>query len=484
MEKLNKMYNYNNSDSSFAVNKIQSFDYDNNLNIENDKNTDKIKILELCNTIDNWEKEVLFSQNGFFALKGIEVKNKSKECIEELEKFINSIINKMDLVLPQSKEAVCQIKKLKIDNIKKQILDYESKELFEWEISVYDNALESSVSRALLYKNNPEIIKMSFQNAISILGLMRNREKWNEKIYQAQKSRFIAKFYYSIIRDFLNDKDIKFFIYFEKYKDCLTDEYRNELDNYVNELKQNIIAFNWTKEISSYNISDEEIDKEIAAINDVDLEASVRSFLDLLKKQKKKIDERQQYDISLKSWENVMSLAENEPEKALLFIDLSQKKSTVKAQKDYINKIAKDNLIYTDKSQFIDLLKDFIDNPIKFKFKQLADFRCLLSSVDFDFFEKLQKESDNNLLCIYSDFKYILNKLEQVNIKNKDKLYDSIILFINTLSKYKEITSKEADLEKKNKIIDLILERNLKENNTEKKREIKKDDSIINKSCE
>ena len=35
-----------------------------------EENNDKIKILELMNIIDEWEKEVLFADNGFFSLKG------------------------------------------------------------------------------------------------------------------------------------------------------------------------------------------------------------------------------------------------------------------------------------------------------------------------------------------------------------------------------------------------------------------------------
>ena len=49
---------------------------------------DKIKILEISNMIDKWEKELLFSANGFFSLKGKDVENKTEEFLTELEKFI------------------------------------------------------------------------------------------------------------------------------------------------------------------------------------------------------------------------------------------------------------------------------------------------------------------------------------------------------------------------------------------------------------
>ena len=57
-----------------------------------EENNDKIKILELMNIIDEWEKEVLFANNGFFSLKGKKDENKTKEFVKELDDFISSKI--------------------------------------------------------------------------------------------------------------------------------------------------------------------------------------------------------------------------------------------------------------------------------------------------------------------------------------------------------------------------------------------------------
>ena len=87
----------NNEFESFSVRKIPTIPKEVNLSEIDDEKLDKIKILELCNHIDEWEKEVLFSENGFFSTKGKEVKNKSKEFISELDRFISSKISSMNL---------------------------------------------------------------------------------------------------------------------------------------------------------------------------------------------------------------------------------------------------------------------------------------------------------------------------------------------------------------------------------------------------
>ena len=79
---------------SFSMRKIP-FVQKENLFSDNSVNTNEIKILELSNIIDAWEKEVLFSNKGFFSLKGKDVENKSKEFAQELEKFINAQASKI-----------------------------------------------------------------------------------------------------------------------------------------------------------------------------------------------------------------------------------------------------------------------------------------------------------------------------------------------------------------------------------------------------
>ena len=60
-----------------------------------DINFDKIKILELCNSIDKWEQEILFDEKGFYSVKGKDVKEKLPEFEKELEDFINVKISEV-----------------------------------------------------------------------------------------------------------------------------------------------------------------------------------------------------------------------------------------------------------------------------------------------------------------------------------------------------------------------------------------------------
>ena len=73
---INKVY-----EDSFSLRKIDVFDEN---VLDNDFSLDKVKILDFSNSIDKWEQELLFSENGFYSLKGKDVENKVKEFYSEI----------------------------------------------------------------------------------------------------------------------------------------------------------------------------------------------------------------------------------------------------------------------------------------------------------------------------------------------------------------------------------------------------------------
>ena len=112
---------------SYSIRKIPVV-YKENIDSENIDSIDKIKILEISNFIDKWEQEILFSENGFYSLKGKNVENKTKEFIQELNELVNSKIFEINFSDSMYKEIISDIKNKKIAAIKKQMSqeEYES----------------------------------------------------------------------------------------------------------------------------------------------------------------------------------------------------------------------------------------------------------------------------------------------------------------------------------------------------------------------
>lgn len=450
--------------SSFSLRKIpvSNNDKDININLENNSYLDKIKILELSSLIDNWEQELLFSDNGFFSLKGKEVENKAKEYISQLEKFINKKISEISFSSENAKKAAQEIKRIKIENIRQQLFSHQEKEIHEWEIQVYNNSIEASLKRAVSYKNDFKIIKEEFSKCIGIINQVAQVQQWTTKILKSKKDNFISNFYFSIINAYLKENDIKFVHLFEEYKKYLNEEHKEKLEQAVKELKSNIVAYNWAVEIFSYNIDNNEVEKEIKGIKDPELEKNVRKYLSLLKNQQKYQEKSLKKTTIENSWETIINLISENPAKALLSVDYNQSLNEKKAQQEYIKQITNNGFIKTDKKTYIELLKELLKDFVEFREKSLFEYKHLLSEKDFNFFDKIHKDSDEHCALIISDYKYILEKLENKGIKDFKEQYDFISVYQSVLSDYELINSKTADIEKKNKIIDAIFDRHNK----------------------
>ena len=211
----------NNLNTGIALRKIPASLNENTPEIITDKGIEKIKIIELSCAIDKWEKTVLFAENGFFSLKGREAEEKKKQYLEELNRFISSEIFKMKFSEPFSREAVLKIKEEKLAAVKFQLEAHAQAQLHEWEISTYEEALNTTVKRAVLYKTNPYVVQTAYMNGIKIIEIIADKEDWNNKLLNYRKKQFISDFYLALINEFINDKDINAYLYFNRFKDVI-----------------------------------------------------------------------------------------------------------------------------------------------------------------------------------------------------------------------------------------------------------------------
>lgn len=453
----------NNEFESFSVRKIPTILKEVNLSEIDNEKLDKIKILELCNLIDGWEKEVLFSKNGFFSIKGKDVKNKSKEFISELDRFISSKISSMNFEKEFSKQIVQEIKQKKIQTIKVEMQKYEQNQIKEWQFNVFENALSFAISRAVLYKSNEEIIISSYNNAQNVIKLISQQEKWDKKTYKSKKEAFDSKFYFYLISAFIQDKNSIAVHYFDKYKDYLFDDEKVKLEKNIKEFKVNVIAFNFAKELFSYNLSEEEQQKELKTIEDEQIKNAATKYLLEFVASDKKSKKEEEKQKNLDNWQEIIDMVKQDIDRSYLYIDYSLPNISITSKKHYISAMKENNCIVTDKKKFIELISEFFDDFISFKQKDIADYQAYLSVEDYNLFLNFQNLNIPEFEKINIDYKYLISRIKDINLKKQDDKYDFIKLMFSSLSEYKKNNKKDADLKTRNEIIDLILNR-FKEN--------------------
>ncbi len=460
------MLNDSIKEASFSLRKIdvkQTEVIDENITFD----SDKVKILEFSNLIDKWEKELLFSENGFFSIKGKEIEGKTKEFYSELKKFINMKISEMKLKTSKSVDIVSDIKDKKLKVVLDQMEKYEKEQLSKWETQVYEEGLKSAINRAVLYKDNEQIIFSSLNNGLSILRTLAQKENWDSKIFKSKVDLFEADFFLSLINSYVFDKDLKAIVLFEKYKDKLIIDNIEKFEEGLLSLKNNVIAYNWAKELFSYNLSTTENKKEINEIKDLEIKKLVQNFLQEFQKQKEKIEEKEQQIKNEENWKQILSILESEPDKAFLYIDFSMDKKHQKSKENYIKMILKKGQIETDKKVFLELLKEIYVDFSAFKEKSLSDYREFLSKEDYEKFVEFQKMSVDEYNFFSSDYAFLTEKFKQNDITNEEDLYTFVQLIFSLKNDYSSKNKKEFDFETKEKLIEVVLKRFIKKDREE-----------------
>ena len=443
-----------NKNGSFLMQKFFP-DEDIKNDLKEEIQTDKFKILELSNFIDSWEQELLFGDNGFFSLKGKDVQNKSKEFVSELNGLINSKINEIKFDDEYSKTVVNKIKTDKINSISEKMLLYERSELSNWQLSVCDEALHAAITRAVLYKNDEEIVLTSYKNGLAVLALMSEKEGWTNKSYKQKESAFKSEFYYSLINAYIKDRDINAYRYFEKYKDILILEDTEKVQNSIDLLKVEIVAYNWSREVFSYKLKETEQAKELNKIEDEKIKLRAKAFLKDFSLAEKREQEQKEKDNNEKNWQEIINAVKDNINNATLFIDYTLKEAHISAAKKYIKQIKTKGYVESDKKEFVSLFKEMINDFDAYKNKDISTFRACLSDEDFEIFTGFMKLKNSEYFLLNADYKYILSK---VNKKLKEEeIYDLIKVLLYAINESKTEKNKNPDLIERRKIIDSVL---------------------------
>ena len=209
----------------------------------------------------------------------------------------------------------------------------------------------------------------------------------------------------------------------------------------------------------SYNLLDDELEKEIKIIDDKEVKAEVRRYLDEFSISQKEVKKENEKLHNIQNWNDVIKVVNEDIDKAYLYIDYSSSKENINAKKQYISQIKRNGHIITDKVKFLDLFSEFIEKNECFKQKDISNYRNSLSIEDFKFFENLQFIDSSNFEKIIADYKYISRKIKEIDMKKNEDKYDFIKLLFSSKEDYKKINKKEADLKARNEIIDLIISR-------------------------
>ncbi len=430
------------------------------LNFTKEEIVDRVKILEFSNSIDEWEKEVLFSVNGFYSIKGKEVENKYKDFYEELMKFINSQVKNVIFKNQASILLLSNIKKAKIEEITSKMKLYVQSQIDVWMEETYDKALKSAVEMAKLNKENPDKINAYYNNGISVLREIRIHNNLNERTFLNKKLNFDSFFYEELINSFIEERDIKASYYFEKYGERILDEEKRiKTAKYIKELRNNIVAIEYANELILYNLTDKEKEKEIDKVADKEINLLIRKNLTEYEREQKKKKELQEKISNEEAWSKIKYTMENNPRKAVLDIDFSLSDKHKSAMMHYIKTIKEKGYIKTDADKFFELLKEIREDFKTFQNKDISDLNAYLSIEDYLLVQELLNQSTEEYDLFKSDYDYLVKEFKKNKINDKDVIYSCVKIVWNSYNSILKPAKKFNDISARTEIINNVVER-------------------------
>lgn len=208
-------------------------DVDNENNQQNlkkiDKNSDnfsdlkfemqKIRILELSNAIDLWEKEnLLNSANGFYSLNGKAAIDKGEKYLRALNDFIDKEIQKIGFESDFERKIAENVKNKKIATISKGIFAHSANEMQEWFFETLDIAQKTAIEKGIAYRNDDEGLNISFQNGLFAVNKKAEILNYDKNETKLAISNFKNSFHCAILEAMADENNVRIFVYFKMFK--------------------------------------------------------------------------------------------------------------------------------------------------------------------------------------------------------------------------------------------------------------------------
>ncbi len=353
--------------------------------------SDYIKILELSNFIDNWEQTVLFSQNGFYTLKGKNVQGKTKELLEVLEKDTDKILSEEDFEVQLSYQKAEKIKRNKIQTIKEKMLAYEKSENLKYEIETTEKAIEASKEKAISYKNFPDTVEKCYLNALSAIGLKSELLQTSKEETNKIIKEFNSDFFEGITKSFIdeNSEDSKKF--YSQNKNYILKEKQENLEKAIEQQKEKQLAFKQAKDLILKDINKTKAFDIISKTPNERIRKYTQIYFEGFYNSKENLEKEEKEKKNKETWENIDSGLAQNSDTALSYVDLNGSENEINAQINYIKTMIKDGEIKTDNKKFFELYKAAFEETSKFSETDLYNFKHCLNKEDFEFFLNLQK---------------------------------------------------------------------------------------------
>lgn len=227
---------------------------------------DNTKIVELANRSSEWEQTNLYDkENGYYYKTGKDAYGKSKDIMDDYDKYMNKFIEEARFSPSASRRAKETVIGLR-GRINQSVTAHDFKQGITWSNSEAETGKMNYINNAVNMRNNPNEISKSLISGYQIIEWQGEIQHKDEATIRQEKMQYRSTLHEAVLSSLLAEGSLKAGSYLEEHKQEIQ---ADKLPNYVSAVKSNQLSYTArSTAMGMLDMSVEDAYKKINSISD------------------------------------------------------------------------------------------------------------------------------------------------------------------------------------------------------------------------
>ena len=368
------------------------------------KSIDQTRALELSNYIDKLEREDLNDpNNGYYSKQGKDAMSDPEDptkganaVLTSIEQKINKKQQELGLSWGYGYKMAELVKTKKMDQIYRGVSKHEIDQTQKWATLTREEAIESSISKGILHRNNEEDLETIIGNGRAAVLNTAQISHWDIDTTRIALADYESKFHASIIKAYAQDGSLQATEYYNKHKDQLLPEEQDKCLALAKNTELKYVSESTANRLFNlYPENEEAAYAEVDKIENIQERDAIERRLDAKYGRKRSLENHQQDELLEQTWDTINKKMQNGemPSEDDIPLELNGKNQI--AMRDVIDKLVTKGDVDTDNSYYLDLYEASTTDAQAFAKINLVQYRPYLSASDYKMFQKRQVDIKN-----------------------------------------------------------------------------------------
>lgn len=398
----------------------------------------KTKITEITNQLDSFNQQALYDkQNGYFNKTGKNAAGQSSIVMQNYDDYSQQLLDESGLS-GQYHVMAQQAILAKRNKIYGPISQHDFEQTRNWQNSVYEEKENNILNQAILDRNDDKVLENSIKQGYIAIDLQADLQNWDAETTNIKKAQFASKFHEGVINSLVSEGSLRAKTYYDAHKSEILPDKHGAIYNSIANNERRYNARNYVEGLIAKGYSLEEAYKEIDKIDNIELQADVRSQYESKMRESDRIITANERARTQESWDKVTAALKENPESAYDAIDVTLPADVVKTQMSYIESMRKYGEIKSGHQTYLELKEKMTYDAEGFKNTDLNQYRPYLSEADFKEFKEAQdKIGSIEYTIIQDDNKLIDDAIKKIGGRKKTEkvIYSEVRSMVNEFEK-------------------------------------------------